>query len=121
MRKGFALLISVLIISAALCALVWNAGSLALQERLSAVEIERAEDGAQLAEACQEVARLKFSQNVNYAGNETAVVAGISCAISNAGFFQGALHAHVRAQSGKISAERDVSFDPNSFSVIFLP
>ncbi|MEK7576344.1 MAG: hypothetical protein AAB482_01480 [Patescibacteria group bacterium] len=80
-HAGFIALISVLIISGILIAVTTAASMSGFLSRSNMIDSELKERGKSLAEACADVALLKYAQNPSYAGNETISVGVDSCLI----------------------------------------
>lgn len=77
--KGFIALISAIIISAVLIALVFSASTSGMYARFNALGSEYKRASLALADSCSNIALLRLAQDYNYAGGET--VSSLGCSI----------------------------------------
>ncbi len=80
-KPGYVALISAVIISVILMAIVFTLSFTGYFGRFNVLESEFKERGAGLAEACADRALLKLANNPSYTGNETLSIEGNLCTI----------------------------------------
>lgn len=78
---GFIALMSVIIISATLLAIIVSANVIGFYGRVNVLDFEFKEQSAALAEACVNYAILKLAQDDSYAGDEIRPVGSDECKI----------------------------------------
>lgn len=80
-QSGFILLMTSIVISAILVAVVFSLSFSGFFTRFNLLDSYNKEASLNLANACGEIAILKFIQDNNYSGNETLSVGSESCVI----------------------------------------
>jgi hypothetical protein len=80
-NKGFVALLSVIIISSLLLALLFVTNLSSFYARFDALDVENKKVSRSLVESCANAALLNIAQNYNYLGNETVSVEGNVCSI----------------------------------------
>jgi hypothetical protein len=80
-RRGYVLLVSVMIIGFMLIGLAIAATRTLVTDHAATIVIEHEDDARALAEGCADQALLKLRDNVNYTGNETVTIGSQTCTI----------------------------------------
>lgn len=80
-ENGFVVLMSTIILSAVMLAVVFSLSTSGFFTRLNLLDSENKEASFALAEACGQIAVLKLHQNSSYTGNETITVEREVCRI----------------------------------------
>jgi len=80
-QAGFVLLMSSIVISSILVAVVFSLSFSGFFTRFNLLDSYNKESSLQLAEACGDIAVLKKIQDINYSGNEAVPIGSDSCFI----------------------------------------
>lgn len=80
-RRGFILIISVLVLSAVIAVIAAAAAFGLAGSQLRGVELDNSSDAKGLAEGCAEAALFKRRNDVTYTGNETLTIGTGTCTI----------------------------------------
>lgn len=97
-KKGFIALVSAIIISAVLLAILLSLNLGSFFTRFNILDSENKKRSALLAGACFETARMNLSEDSSYAGNEKIMQGGDSCRICPIQTSAGEIEIQTRAQ-----------------------
>jgi hypothetical protein len=119
-QQGYIALLTVIIISAILAALVSGISAQTAAYWSTSSNRESKEQGRQLASACAAQALLRFALDHTYSGNETVSVSGPDCTILSLDSGYQTLTSVTESQISDLDTTLQTEFDLINMSVLYL-
>lgn len=115
---GFIALVSAIIISATLIAIVLSLNLSSFFTRFNILDSENKRRSEFLAEICLDTARMNLEEDKTYVGNEKIMEGGDSCRVCSVQISSGAIEIQTRASVGYAYTNLKAILNPTNFLVV---